>query len=65
MLRPLTASEKICNVQVPLIFKNVIDALNIEMTSESTVWILAGSLILACKCSYDMDIHYSQLYRIS
>ncbi|KZS92676.1 P-loop containing nucleoside triphosphate hydrolase protein [Sistotremastrum niveocremeum HHB9708] len=43
----LLLAAKICNVQVPLIFKNVIDALNIEMTSESTVWILAGSLILA------------------
>lgn len=40
--------RKVLNVQVPLIFKDVIDALNIEFTSDSTVWVLAGSLILGC-----------------
>ncbi len=29
----------------------MIDALNVEMTAGSTVWILAGSLILGCACS--------------
>jgi hypothetical protein len=37
---------KLLNVQVPFIFKNIIDALNIQMTPDSTVWIIAGSLIL-------------------
>ncbi|KAL6298081.1 P-loop containing nucleoside triphosphate hydrolase protein [Sparassis latifolia] len=42
----LLISGKLLNVQVPLIFKHVIDALNVEITAGSTVWIVAGSLIL-------------------
>ncbi|KAL4245855.1 Type 1 protein exporter [Abortiporus biennis] len=42
----LLISGKLLNVQVPVIFKQIIDALNIEMTSDSTVWVIAGSLIL-------------------
>jgi ATP-binding cassette, subfamily B (MDR/TAP), member 7 len=35
-------------VQVPLIFKCVIDALNVDAASSSTVFVVAGSLILGC-----------------
>ncbi|PPQ75239.1 hypothetical protein CVT24_007670 [Panaeolus cyanescens] len=42
----LLVSAKVLNVQVPQIFKAVIDSLNVEITDASTVWILAGSLIL-------------------
>ncbi|EIW84389.1 P-loop containing nucleoside triphosphate hydrolase protein [Coniophora puteana RWD-64-598 SS2] len=42
----LLISGKVLNVQVPLIFKNVIDALNIDFASDSTVWVVAGSLVL-------------------
>ncbi|KAF9556055.1 P-loop containing nucleoside triphosphate hydrolase protein [Agrocybe pediades] len=42
----LLVTAKVLNVQVPQIFKNVVDALNVDITSESTVWVLAGSLIL-------------------
>ncbi|TFK36675.1 iron-sulfur clusters transporter ATM1 [Crucibulum laeve] len=42
----LLITAKLLNVQVPLLFKSVVDALNIEMTSSSTAWIIAGSLIL-------------------
>ncbi|PVF95822.1 putative ATP-binding cassette transporter protein, mitochondrial [Serendipita vermifera] len=43
----LLASGKLLNVQVPIIFKEIIDSLNVEFTSGSTVWIVAGSLILS------------------
>ncbi|KAG6840934.1 Iron-sulfur clusters transporter atm1, mitochondrial [Blastosporella zonata] len=42
----LLIGGKVLNVQVPLIFKSVIDALNVDITASSTVWVLAGSLIL-------------------
>ncbi|KAF9243531.1 P-loop containing nucleoside triphosphate hydrolase protein [Melanogaster broomeanus] len=42
----LLIGGKVLNVQVPLIFKNVIDALNLDVSSGSTVWVVAGSLIL-------------------
>ncbi|KAL0574149.1 Iron-sulfur clusters transporter atm1, mitochondrial [Marasmius crinis-equi] len=37
---------KLLNVQVPLIFKDVIDTLNLDISSGATVWTVAGSLIL-------------------
>ncbi|KAF8580573.1 P-loop containing nucleoside triphosphate hydrolase protein [Ramaria rubella] len=36
---------KVLNVQVPFLFKGIVDALNVPITSDTTVWILAGSLI--------------------
>lgn len=39
---------KVLNVQVPQLFKDVIDALNLDVSSTSTVWVVAGSLILGC-----------------
>jgi ABC transporter ATM len=39
---------QILNVQVPLIFKNIIDALNVDVTAGTTVWVIAGSMILGC-----------------
>ena len=41
---------QVLNVQVPLLFKNIIDSLNIPITDDSTVWVVAGSLILGCMC---------------
>ncbi|THH27318.1 hypothetical protein EUX98_g6869 [Antrodiella citrinella] len=32
--------------KVPLLFKQIVDVLNIPLTSDNTVWVLAGSLIL-------------------
>ncbi|KAG7089267.1 Iron-sulfur clusters transporter atm1, mitochondrial [Marasmius oreades] len=37
---------KLLNVQVPLIFKQIIDTLNLDITSSTTVWTVGGSLIL-------------------
>ncbi|KAI0748288.1 P-loop containing nucleoside triphosphate hydrolase protein [Daedaleopsis nitida] len=42
----LLISGKLLNVQVPLLFKQVIDALNLDVHEVSTVWVVAGSLIL-------------------
>ncbi|TBU25036.1 P-loop containing nucleoside triphosphate hydrolase protein [Dichomitus squalens] len=42
----LLVSGKLLNVQVPLLFKQVIDSLNVDLASTSTVWVVAGSLIL-------------------
>ncbi|KAF5326988.1 hypothetical protein D9619_004737 [Psilocybe cf. subviscida] len=42
----LLVTAKVLNVQVPQIFKYVVDALNVDIASSSTVWVLAGSLIL-------------------
>ncbi|KAI6125090.1 P-loop containing nucleoside triphosphate hydrolase protein [Pisolithus croceorrhizus] len=42
----LLISAKVLNVQVPQLFKTIIDVLNIEAGSQSTVWVVAGSLIL-------------------
>ncbi|KAF9260043.1 P-loop containing nucleoside triphosphate hydrolase protein [Marasmius fiardii PR-910] len=37
---------KLLNVQVPLIFKEIIDTLNLDISSTATVWTVGGSLIL-------------------
>ncbi|KAJ2929640.1 hypothetical protein H1R20_g7456, partial [Candolleomyces eurysporus] len=42
----LLVSAKLLNVQVPQLFKWVIDSLNVDITSDSTVWLLAGTLIV-------------------
>ncbi|EMD31529.1 hypothetical protein CERSUDRAFT_119744 [Gelatoporia subvermispora B] len=42
----LLVAGKLLNVQVPLIFKQIIDSLNVEFSADSTVWIIAGSLVL-------------------
>ncbi|KAI0351732.1 P-loop containing nucleoside triphosphate hydrolase protein [Trametes cingulata] len=42
----LLVGGKLLNVQVPLIFKQVIDTLNVDITAASTVWVVGGSLIL-------------------
>ena len=39
---------QLLNVQVPLFFKEVIDTLNIPLDAQSTVWVICGSVILAC-----------------
>ncbi|KAI5454993.1 Iron-sulfur clusters transporter atm1, mitochondrial [Naganishia albida] len=41
----LLVAGKILNVQVPFFFKQIVDAMNVEITASSTVWLLAGSAI--------------------
>ncbi|THH18205.1 hypothetical protein EW146_g2748 [Bondarzewia mesenterica] len=38
---------KVLNVQVPFLFKQIIDTLNIPISSDSTVWVVCGSVVLA------------------
>lgn len=35
-------------MQVPLFFKEIIDTLNIPLDAQSTVWVVCGSVVLAC-----------------
>ena len=57
---------KVLNVQVPQIFKNVIDSLNVEITDQSTVWILAGSMIIGCLSFHITRLQiFMNLYRWS
>ncbi|KAF9001584.1 P-loop containing nucleoside triphosphate hydrolase protein [Cyathus striatus] len=42
----LLISAKLLNVQVPQLFKNVIDSLNLDLASTSTAWVVAGTVIL-------------------
>ena len=45
----LLVAGKVLNVQVPFFFKDVVDALNVPITAESSVWILAGASIAGCE----------------
>ncbi|KAJ7300740.1 P-loop containing nucleoside triphosphate hydrolase protein [Mycena albidolilacea] len=42
----LLITSKLLNVQVPIIFKNIIDSLNLDIASASTVWTVAGTLVV-------------------
>lgn len=33
---------------MPVIFKNIIDSLNLDIASTATAWTIAGSLVLGC-----------------
>ncbi|KAI0058799.1 P-loop containing nucleoside triphosphate hydrolase protein [Artomyces pyxidatus] len=43
----LLVSAKLLNVQVPLFFKEIIDTLNVPISSESAVWVVCGSIVVA------------------
>jgi ABC transporter ATM len=53
---PVLTFHEVLNVQIPFIFKNVVDSLNVDIHSGSTVWVLAGSLILGCKSLTCFDL---------
>ncbi|KAF8176135.1 P-loop containing nucleoside triphosphate hydrolase protein [Mycena galopus ATCC 62051] len=42
----LLISSKLLNVQVPIIFKHIIDSLNLDIASASTAWTIAGTLVI-------------------
>lgn len=44
----LLVAAKVLNVQVPFFFKQIVDSLNVEITADTTVWILAGTAIAGC-----------------
>ncbi|ODN94819.1 iron-sulfur clusters transporter ATM1, mitochondrial [Cryptococcus wingfieldii CBS 7118] len=41
----LLIAGKVLNVQVPFFFKDIVDALNVPITDNTTVWVLAGASI--------------------
>ncbi|WVQ74331.1 iron-sulfur clusters transporter ATM1, mitochondrial [Cryptococcus sp. DSM 104548] len=41
----LLVAGKVLNVQVPFFFKDIVDALNVPITDNTTVWVLAGASI--------------------
>lgn len=45
----LLVGGKVLNVQVPFFFKDIVDSLNVPITSGTSVWILAGASIAGCK----------------
>ena len=45
----LLVGGKVLNVQVPFFFKQIVDALNVPITAETTVWVLAGTAIAGCE----------------
>ncbi len=47
----MQVSPQVLNVQVPFFFKEIVDSMNVEITSSSTVWLLAGSAIIGCRCA--------------
>ncbi|KAJ6512665.1 P-loop containing nucleoside triphosphate hydrolase protein [Mycena sanguinolenta] len=42
----LLISSKLLNVQVPIIFKHIIDSLNLDIASTATAWTVAGTLVV-------------------
>jgi ATP-binding cassette subfamily B (MDR/TAP) protein 7 len=46
----LLVAGKVLNVQVPFFFKDIVDSLNVEITADTGVWILAGASVAGCEC---------------
>jgi len=45
----LLVAGKVLNVQVPFFFKDIVDSLNVEVTSDTAVWTIAGAAIAGCE----------------
>lgn len=50
----LLIAGKVLNVQVPFLFKSIVDGMNVPITDESTIWVLAGASIAGCEYTSDM-----------
>lgn len=48
----LLIGGKVLNVQVPFFFKQIVDSLNVPITENTTVWVLAGASIAGCAFSF-------------
>ncbi|KZP00358.1 P-loop containing nucleoside triphosphate hydrolase protein [Calocera viscosa TUFC12733] len=57
----LLIAGKVANVQVPFFFKGVVDALNVEITADTTVWVIAGSVIAGYGLARIMSTIFSEL----
>lgn len=45
----LLVAGKVLNVQVPFFFKTIVDSLNVPITSDTSLWIVAGASIAGCE----------------
>jgi ABC transporter ATM len=45
----LLIGGKVLNVQVPFFFKDIVDGLNVPITGDTTVWVVAGAAIAGCE----------------
>jgi ABC transporter ATM len=45
----LLVGGKLLNVQVPFFFKDIVDSLNVEITANTGVWVLAGASVAGCE----------------
>lgn len=45
----LLVAGKVLNVQVPFFFKEIVDGLNVPITSDTAVWTIAGAAIAGCE----------------
>jgi ABC transporter ATM len=45
----LLVAGKVLNVQVPFFFKAIIDSLNVPITSDTSLWVVAGASIAGCE----------------
>lgn len=45
----LLVGGKVLNVQVPFFFKDIVDGLNMPITGDTTVWVVAGAAIAGCE----------------
>ncbi|EJU05106.1 P-loop containing nucleoside triphosphate hydrolase protein [Dacryopinax primogenitus] len=52
---------KIATVQVPFFFKGVVDALNVPVTADTTVWVVAGAVIAGYGLARIMSTVFSEL----
>ncbi len=51
---------QIFNVQVPFYFKNIVDAMNIDVAAVGgTAWTIAGTMVLACEYHYALFTFFS------
>lgn len=56
---------KVTTVQVPFLFKIIVDSLNVPMTASSTVWAVAGLSIVGCEPSSRIPSEQELIFRLN
>lgn len=57
----LLVAGKVLNVQVPFFFRDVVDALNVPITADTTAWVLAGASIAGYAAARISSTLFSEL----
>lgn len=57
----LLVAGKLLNVQVPFFFKDIVDALNVPITSDTTVWVIGGTAIAGYALARVFSTLFSEL----